>query len=62
MMFMISDLYGSNLLTLEHCHKVISDIIAHWHNMQNTTHIAIKLCNAKKMISASMFIMENIME
>ena len=59
----ISNHYGKiclcYLLQLEPCNvmfKMISDIIAHWYDMRNTIVIAINFCNAKKMISAFMFI------
>ena len=62
LMFIINNHNGikclSNLLQLEPCNvmfKVISDIIAHWHNMRNTIVIAINSGNAKKMICACVY-------
>ena len=63
LMFMISNHYGikclRNLLPCNIMFKVISDIMAHWHDMWNTINIAINFCNAKKMICALMFILSN---
>ena len=39
--------------------KVIFDIMAHCYDMWNTIVIAVNFCNAKKMISALMFIIGN---
>ena len=39
--------------------KVISDIMPHWYDLWNTIVIAINFCNAKKMICALMFIINN---
>ena len=38
---------------------MISDIIAHWYDTQNTIVIAINFSNAKTMICALMFILSN---
>ena len=51
----------SNLLELELCnvlYKVIYNM-AHWYDNWNSIVIAINFCNAKKMICALMFIINN---
>ena len=51
-----------NILGLEPCnflYKLISDIMEHWYDMWNSIVIATNFCNAKIMICALMFIINN---
>ena len=63
LMLIVSNHYGikliRNLLQIEPCNVIISDIMAHWYDSWNTIVIAINFCNGKNMICALLFIISN---